>query len=797
MKASTQGTKISKNTKKLQPGTVLGAILGMALLLLTAPRLGSAQAPAPATVISISSHGQAGNGHSSQPALSADGRFVAFRSEASNLVDGDNNGVADIFVHDRLSGEIELISIGPMGDQTNPPKNNPQISADGRFVVYESLGSLLSSGSPNENRTQVYVYDRLTGQTERVSNSLFGGPTQFDTYRAGIAADGRYVTLFSDTRDLVLNDDPAADLYFYDRLTGTTLLGSPSIPPVDLGIGAEDGRSVAYSLEDGTRLQIYNRVLDSRQPIPLPAGGTVQVLALDLSGSARFSAYAVEVDGVAVEFYRHDQQSGSPQLLGRVNLSPAIQATPPQIALSSDASALLVLLPQEGGLAQILRFDPNGNTPQILPEAASMGGIDLSADGRVAVYTQAINGVEQIMLDEQSPADLGYVLAGRATDIAGHPLALVTITDGERRSTRSDADGRFWFGGLPPGRISLRAEKDGYRLTPAEISLDLQADRLDLEITAAHDEVLTEAELDLGMPYSFHRGCPDPFTGCGGPFHGFAAGYCTDLVLDAYSWGVDFDIQFALVQDYRARPWHVYRWRDARDAHDMWRYFSYRGQVLDHQSIYQPGDIVFFDWDEDGEIDHVSIISDVDPRGRPLLLLDATGVIASNPSGLAAELPWEGFHERTQRGHARWSGAYEPISEAVTPGNWLQVAFSAAGGSLQLSDSQGRALSNTEREIPGGFFEDLRWEQTASILDPLAGGGRYIVQLSNPGDVPLRYHFLLQTLRDGSIGARQEWAVSLRPGGQLRLPLQLTSAEDGGLGVAIVTRRATGVLTSR
>ncbi|MCG7755007.1 hypothetical protein, partial [Flavihumibacter cheonanensis] len=90
---------------------------------------------------------------------------------------------------------------------------------------------------------------------------------------------------------------------------------------------------------------------------------------------------------------------------------------------------------------------------------------------------------------------------------------------------------------------------------------------------------------------------------------------------------------------------------------------------------------------------------------------DATGVIASNPDGLAAELPWESFHDRSERGHARWNGSYEsPVLEAPQ-GQFLQLGLGSVAADLHLISAQGEGLGGTASDLPGGTFFDLTWEQ--------------------------------------------------------------------------------------
>src|SRR5262249_36368541 len=109
--------------------------------------------------VSVDSGGAQSNDHSLYPAISADGRFVAFESLASNLVAGDANGWLDVFVHDRQTGATELDSVDSSGAQGDADGLYPPISADGRFVAFESQASNLVAGDPNV-ALDVFYHDR-------------------------------------------------------------------------------------------------------------------------------------------------------------------------------------------------------------------------------------------------------------------------------------------------------------------------------------------------------------------------------------------------------------------------------------------------------------------------------------------------------------------------------------------------------------------------------------------------------------------------------------------------------------
>jgi len=174
------------------------------------------------TRVSIASDGTEGTDSSWRPSASADGRFVAFYSYASNLVAGDTNGYADIFVHDRQTGETTRVSVASGGDEGNGSSENRSISADGLFVAFDSYSSNLVAGDTNGER-DVFVHDRQTGQTTRVSVASDGAQGNSYSYCPSISADGLFVAFQSDASNLVPGDtNTAADIFVHDRDTGDT-----------------------------------------------------------------------------------------------------------------------------------------------------------------------------------------------------------------------------------------------------------------------------------------------------------------------------------------------------------------------------------------------------------------------------------------------------------------------------------------------------------------------------------------------------------------------------------------------
>lgn len=173
--------------------------------------------------VSVSSTAIEGNGTSDRPAISADGRFVAFKSLASNLVLGDTNNASDIFVRDRVTGETSRVSVSSSGVQGNLDSGAPAISADGRYVAFESWASNLVPGDTNLE-LEIFRHDRLTGQTLRASVTYDGLEGNGRSESPAISADGRYVTFESRASNLVPGDTLGAiDVFVRDLIDANTV----------------------------------------------------------------------------------------------------------------------------------------------------------------------------------------------------------------------------------------------------------------------------------------------------------------------------------------------------------------------------------------------------------------------------------------------------------------------------------------------------------------------------------------------------------------------------------------------
>lgn len=176
-------------------------------------------------LLSVSIAGVPGNGASWEGAISDDGRFVVFESDATNFVPGDTNGARDIYLRDRKYSTTVRVSVGDGGWQANGASSEPAISADGRYVTFSSYATNLVIGDSNAVG-DVFVRDVWLGKTERVSvrsggNQALGG----DSELSSVSADGRYVAFTSRATNLAARDtNGTPDVFLRDRVLGTTLI---------------------------------------------------------------------------------------------------------------------------------------------------------------------------------------------------------------------------------------------------------------------------------------------------------------------------------------------------------------------------------------------------------------------------------------------------------------------------------------------------------------------------------------------------------------------------------------------
>lgn len=202
------------------------------------------------TRVSVSTFNAQGNGISRAPSISADGRFVAFESDATNLVSGDDNGTWDVFVRDRTAGTTKLVSAAPDGTPGNGCSFQPSISDDGKVISFTSTATDLVASDLN-GTWDVFVRDLVTSSTSVASLDTAGlQSAEGSSSEPSTSSDGRYVAFTSMARLVPEDTTCYADVYVRDRVAGTTVRASVGEWSAQ---GNEQSRFAALS-GDGTRV---------------------------------------------------------------------------------------------------------------------------------------------------------------------------------------------------------------------------------------------------------------------------------------------------------------------------------------------------------------------------------------------------------------------------------------------------------------------------------------------------------------------------------------------------------------
>lgn len=208
------------------------------------------------TRVNVSSSGvqaMGGGVNSNESVISGNGRYIAFNSLATNLVAADTNTSYDVFVHDRMNGTTERVSVDSSEVQATAGSTSPAISDDGRYVVYRSTATNLVIGDTN-GVPDLYLRDRTLGTTVRVSLSTGGAQPNADCSYAQMSGNGGFVTFSSTSTNLVAGDSNAvSDIFVRDLVAATTTRVSISTASAQANGGSfnsaisDDGRYVAFS----------------------------------------------------------------------------------------------------------------------------------------------------------------------------------------------------------------------------------------------------------------------------------------------------------------------------------------------------------------------------------------------------------------------------------------------------------------------------------------------------------------------------------------------------------------------
>ena len=396
------------------------------------------------TLVSVDNPGTGGaNGASSNPLISHDGRWVVFESEATNMVAGDTNGVADVFARDRMNGVTLMVSDGATSAGPGVgPSGSPHISADGRFVVFSKVTSNAMPAFGTTSHGEVYLWDEQTATTTWVTTNMAsqftGASNGFSCFNPVVSTNGRFVAFLAAERYAT-----GARLYRRDLLLETNVLVLTNVPLRYVPQMSSNGRFIAASgnhfstvglhVWDGTEGRTWTLCFDfgageycGESPV-MAANGAAMAYVWPLNG--------VSVATAPVWVASTVSRSTNGSVRRVANLSePAISADGQRVAFETAERDLVA---NDLNLASdIFVRDLQSSTTRLvsrrhanLPSFTAAGQMSLdaptlSADGRVVAFTGGdntllpfdTNGVTDVLVTDQVSgsnylAGAGYFVA--------------------------------------------------------------------------------------------------------------------------------------------------------------------------------------------------------------------------------------------------------------------------------------------------------------------------------------------------------------------------------------------------
>jgi len=345
------------------------------------------------------------DGNSHFPSISGSGRYVAFESLATDLVAGDGNGFADVFVRDLQANTTTRASVDTTGGDPDDPDGNgsrqPSISGDGRYVAFSSFATDLVAGDGN-GFIDVFVRDLQANTTTRVSVDTAGGdPDGSGSFLPSISGGGRFVTFYSDASDLVVDDGNGfEDVFVRDLQTSTTTRasvdttgGDPNSPSFASSISG-DGRYAAFDSSASDLAPGDGNVFEDVFVRDLRANTTTRA-SLDIRGGDPSSASfvgSVSGDGRYVAFDSSASDlvprdgNGLSDVFVRAVVTPTVDSVTPA-SLARGTTATLTVTGSgffPGALASAEAFTENGgvtvNSVTVLSETQLQVSVSVAAD---------------------------------------------------------------------------------------------------------------------------------------------------------------------------------------------------------------------------------------------------------------------------------------------------------------------------------------------------------------------------------------------------------------------------------
>lgn len=470
-------------------GVASSTASGMVFIVAASPRW-----PGQTVRASVSSDGAQGDGRSIVPAISGDGRYIVFSSDASNLVPGDTNGFEDVFVHDRVTEQTTRVSAASSGTQGNHHSSSPVMSADGRYVAFVSAASNLVPGDANLD-WDVFLHDRHTAVTTRVNVAYDGSEANGLGESLAITADGRYIAYSSSATNLVPDDTNGMwDVFVYDRVTAVTSRvsggggaqpnGSSRLPAISADGHLVAFRSLANNLVSGDTngtddVFVYDRRTGHTRRVSVAGDGTQgndASLSTAISADGRYVAFGSRASNLVAgddngtqDIFVHDLQtrqtsrvsvSSAGTQANNISSAPSISADGGYVAFRSVASNLAA--GDTSGQEDIFVHDrQSGETTRISQASAGADANapssmpSISADARFIAFESSASNL--LPADSNGVRDVfvvGGVLVSPTTitvPAAGGSRSVAVAFDYQGTSWAATTEASWITIGPPPG----------------------------------------------------------------------------------------------------------------------------------------------------------------------------------------------------------------------------------------------------------------------------------------------------------------------------------------------------------
>ena len=256
------------------------------------------------SLVSISSEGTPGEGISYGPTISENGRYVVFTSKASNLVQNDNNGFGDVFLHDRQTGETRLISISNNGEQGNGTSGGPVITPNGRYIVYSSVADNLIDGDINLGN-DLFLFDVYTEETSLISVNSDGIQGTGGASHPAVSADGLRIVASSGATNFGAVEDTngETDIFLFERQIEQDKDQYESDDVFALGTPIQSGQSQTHSISPAWDKDWLTFTLDEPGVVMLETSGASGDTILRLFNSDHYEIVSDD-DGGTSQFSR-------------------------------------------------------------------------------------------------------------------------------------------------------------------------------------------------------------------------------------------------------------------------------------------------------------------------------------------------------------------------------------------------------------------------------------------------------------------------------------------------------------